>query len=68
MLPFIQIKQKGQVTHTYTLNEAKVFMEATKGNKEKIDIINSCFSSGKSLYNVCFWLIRKLTIRRTVLR
>ena len=58
MLPFIQItskiKQTREVTHTYTLNEAKVFMEAAKGNKEKIDIINSCSSSGKSPYNVSF--------------
>ena len=32
-------KQEKQVTHTYKLIEAKIFKEATKGNKEKIDII-----------------------------
>ena len=34
-------KQKKQVTHTYPLIEAKIFMETTKWNKEKIDIIRS---------------------------
>ena len=32
-------KQEKQVTHTYSLIEAKIFMETTKLNKEKIDII-----------------------------
>ena len=32
-------KQEKQVTHTYPLIEAKSFREATKGNKEKIDIV-----------------------------
>ena len=32
-------KQEKQVTHTYPLIEAKIFMETTKWNKEKIDII-----------------------------
>ena len=32
-------KQEKQVTHTYNLIEAKIFKEATKGNKEKIDIV-----------------------------
>ena len=32
-------KQEKQVTHTYPLIEAKIFMETTKLNKEKIDII-----------------------------
>ena len=32
-------KQEKQVTHTYNLIEAKIFMETTKWNKEKIDII-----------------------------
>ena len=40
----VKAEQKKQVTHTYTLIEAKVFMQATKGNREKIDIINSCSS------------------------
>ena len=40
----VKAKQKKQVMHTYNLIEAKVFMEATKWNKEKIDIIKS-FSS-----------------------
>ena len=37
-------KQEKQVTHTYNLIEAKIFKEATKWNKEKIDIIKSCSS------------------------
>ena len=40
---FIQVKSKinktKQVTHTYNLIETKIFMEATKGSKEKIDNI-----------------------------
>ena len=32
-------KQKKQVTHTYNLIKAKIFMETTKWNKERIDII-----------------------------
>ena len=32
-------KQERQVTHTYNLIQAKMFMETTKWNKEKIDII-----------------------------
>ena len=32
-------KQEKQVTHTYNLIEAKIFKEATKGNKEKIDSV-----------------------------
>ena len=32
-------KQEKQVTHTYPLIKAKFFMETTKRNKEKIDII-----------------------------
>ena len=32
-------KQEKQVTHTYNLIDAKIFEEATKGNKEKIDIV-----------------------------
>ena len=32
-------KQEKQVTHTYHLIEAKSFMEDTKWDKEKIDII-----------------------------
>ena len=32
-------KQDKQVTHTYTLIEVKIFMETTKWNKDKIDII-----------------------------
>ena len=32
-------KQKKQLTHTYKLIEAKISMEATNWNKEKIDII-----------------------------
>ena len=32
-------KQEKQVTHTYPLIEAKIFMETTKWNKEKLDII-----------------------------
>ena len=32
-------KQEKQVTHTYPLIKAKSFMEATKWNKKKIDII-----------------------------
>ena len=32
-------KQEKQVTHTYKLIEAKHFMEATKWNKEKVDIM-----------------------------
>ena len=32
-------KQEKQVTHTYPLIEAKIFMATTKWNKEKIDII-----------------------------
>ena len=32
-------KQEKQVTDTYNLIEAKIFMEMTKSNKEKIDII-----------------------------
>ena len=32
-------KQEKQVTHTYPLIEAKIFMETTKWNKEKIDNI-----------------------------
>ena len=35
----VKDKQEKQVTHTYHLIEAKMFMEATKRNKEKIDII-----------------------------
>ena len=35
----VKDKQEEQVTHTYNLIEAKRFMEATKSNKEKIDII-----------------------------
>ena len=36
----VKDKQKMQVTHTYNLIEAKIFMEATKWNKmKKIDII-----------------------------
>ena len=31
--------QEKQVTHTYHLLEAKLFKEAAKGNKEKIDIV-----------------------------
>ena len=31
-------KQEKQVTHTYALIEANIFMETTKWNKEKIDI------------------------------
>ena len=37
-------KQEKQVTHTYSLIEAKIFKEATKRNKEKINIIKSCSS------------------------
>ena len=32
-------KHKKQVTHTYNLIEAKIFMETTKWKKEKINII-----------------------------
>ena len=32
-------KQEKQVTHTYALIEAKIFMKATNWSKEKIDII-----------------------------
>ena len=32
-------KEEKEVTHTYPLIEAKIFMETTKWNKEKIDII-----------------------------
>ena len=32
-------KQEKQVKHTYPLIVAKIFMETTKWNKEKIDII-----------------------------
>ena len=35
----VKDKQEKQVTHTYPLNEAKIFMETTKWNKEKIGII-----------------------------
>ena len=35
----VKDKQKKQVTHTYNLILAKRFMEATKLNKEKMDII-----------------------------
>ena len=35
----IKDKQEKQLTHTYRLIEAKIFMEATKWNKEKIGII-----------------------------
>ena len=35
----IKDKQENQVAHTYKLIEAKIFMEATKWDKEKIDII-----------------------------
>ena len=31
--------QEKQVTHTYHLIEAKIFKEATNGNKEEIDIV-----------------------------
>ena len=45
-----------QVTHTYPLIEARRFMEATKWNKEKIDIIS--FQVVESFYrvflSVCF--------------
>ena len=34
-------KHEKQVTHTYALIKAKIFMETTKWNKEKIDIITS---------------------------
>ena len=40
----VKAKQKKQVTPTYTLIEAEVYMEATKWKKEKIDIIKSCSS------------------------
>ena len=32
-------KHEKQVTHTYALIKAKIFIETTKWNKEKIDII-----------------------------
>ena len=35
----VKDEQEKQVTHTYPLIQAKRFMEATKWNKEKIDII-----------------------------
>ena len=35
----IKDKQEMQATHTYTLIEAKIFMEPKKLNQEKIDII-----------------------------
>ena len=35
----VKYKQEKQVTYTYSLIKAKGFMEATKWNKEKIDII-----------------------------
>ena len=40
----VKHKQKREVTHTYPLIEAKIFMKALKWNKEKIDIINCCSS------------------------
>ena len=35
----VKSKQEKQVTHTYPLIEAKIFMETTKWNKEMIGII-----------------------------
>ena len=35
----VKDKHEKQFTHTYNLIEAKDFMEATKWNKEKIDIV-----------------------------
>ena len=35
----VKYKHEKQYTHTYDLIEAKDFMEATKWNKEKIDIV-----------------------------
>ena len=35
----VKDKQEKQVMHTYNLIEAENFMEVTKWNKEKIDII-----------------------------
>ena len=32
-------KQEKQVTYTYNLIQAKIFMETTKWNKEKLDIV-----------------------------
>ena len=32
-------KQEKQVTHTYSLIEAKIFMETKKWNKKKVDTI-----------------------------
>ena len=32
-------KQEKQVTHTYNLIQVKIFMQTTKWNKEKLDII-----------------------------
>ena len=71
MLPFIKIvthKQEKQVTHTYHLIDAKIFIEVTKQKKSEnrhhfmvsIRDLLSCVpfyllsSSGKSLDNVSF--------------
>ena len=35
----VKDKKEKQATHTYALIKAQIFMEATKWNKEKIDII-----------------------------
>ena len=45
-----------QATHTYTLIEAEIFMEAKKRNKEKIDIYQM-LTSGELLPCVPFCLL-----------